>query len=104
MSMPLSASAVPAPRASRPLPAPEPAILTREALAFVKSLTPQQIDGTEDKEIAWTAGSRQMSFKGQAYLQWFALPNFYFFVTTTYNILRHRGVEIGKRDFLGAPP
>ena len=74
------------------------------SLAFVKSLTPQQIDGTEDKEIAWTAGSRQMSFKGQAYLQWFALPNFYFFVTTTYNILRHRGVEIGKRDFLGAPP
>ena len=39
--------------------------------------------------------------KGAAYLQQFALPNFYFFVTTTYNILRHRGVPIGKLDFLG---
>jgi hypothetical protein len=77
---------------------------TERSLAFVKSLTPAQIDGSEDKEIAWLAGTRQMSFKGQAYLQWFALPNFYFFVTTAYNILRHRGVEIGKRDFLGPQP
>jgi hypothetical protein len=74
------------------------------SIAFVKTLTPAQIDGTEDKEIAWQAGPRQMSFKGQVYLQWFALPNFYFFVTTAYNILRHRGVEIGKRDFLGPAP
>ena len=42
-----------------------------------------------------------MSFKGDAYVRWFALPNFYFFVTTVYAILRHRGVEVGKRDFLG---
>jgi hypothetical protein len=75
-----------------------------KSLAFVNTLTPAQIDGTEDKEIAWMAGTRQMSFKGQAYLQWFALPNFFFFVTTAYNILRHRGVEIGKRDFLGPAP
>jgi hypothetical protein len=74
------------------------------SIAFVKTLTPGQIDGTEDKQITWQAGPREMSFKGLAYLQWFALPNFYFFVTTAYNILRHRGVEIGKRDFLGAPP
>ena len=45
---------------------------------------------------------RQMSFKGRAYLLHFGLPNFYFHATTAYNILRHRGVELGKRDFLGS--
>jgi len=74
------------------------------SLAFVKTLTPAMIDGTEDKAINWTAGTREMSFKGEAYLTWFALPNFFFHMTTAYNILRHRGVEIGKRDFLGNPP
>jgi hypothetical protein len=77
---------------------------TERSLAFVKTLTPAQIDGSEDKDIAWMAGTRQMSFKGQDYLRWFALPNFFFHVTTAYNILRHRGVELGKRDFLGAAP
>jgi hypothetical protein len=43
-----------------------------------------------------------MSFKGRAYLLHFGLPNFYFHATTAYNILRHRGVELGKRDFLGS--
>jgi hypothetical protein len=43
-----------------------------------------------------------MSFKGRAYLLHFCLPNFYFHATTAYNILRHRGVELGKRDFLGS--
>lgn len=75
-----------------------------KSLAFVKTLTRAQVDGTEEKEIAWTAGTRQMSFKGLAYLQWFGLPNFFFHMTTAYNILRHRGVELGKRDFLGTPP
>ena len=74
------------------------------SLAFVKSLTPAMIDGSETKQISWTAGTREMSFTGENYLRWFALPNFFFFCTTAYNILRHRGVEVGKRDFLGAPP
>jgi uncharacterized protein len=71
------------------------------ALSFVKSLTPAQLDGAEDKVIAWTAGTNNRKMNGKDYLQQFALPNFFFFVTTAYNILRHRGVPIGKRDFLG---
>jgi hypothetical protein len=50
---------------------------------------------------AWTAGGNDRKLKGNDYLQQFALPNFFFFVTTAYNILRHRGIPIGKRDFLG---
>jgi uncharacterized protein len=72
-----------------------------DSLAFVKTLTRAQIEGTEDKDIVWTAGSNTRKMKGAAYLQHFALPNFFFFVTTAYDILRHRGVPIGKRDFIG---
>jgi hypothetical protein len=71
------------------------------ALAFVKTLTREQVDGVEEKTIAWTAGGNERKLKGRDYLQQFALPNFYFFVTTAYDILRHRGVPVGKRDFLG---
>jgi uncharacterized protein len=71
------------------------------ALAFVKILTREQVDDGEDKTIAWTAGGNERKIKGRDYLQQFALPNFYFFVTTAYDILRHRGVPVGKRDFLG---
>ena len=72
-----------------------------KSMAFVKGFTAAQLEGTEDKEIAWTAGQRQMSFKGRAYLLHFCHPNLFFHTTTAYNILRHRGIEIGKRDFLG---
>jgi hypothetical protein len=51
--------------------------------------------------IAWTSGGNDRKMKGNDYLQQFAFLNFFFFVTTAYNILRHRGVPIGKRDFLG---
>jgi len=59
------------------------------------------IDGSEQRDITLTAGSRELRFQGQQYLVSFALPNFYFHVTTAYAILRHCGVPIGKRDFLG---
>ncbi len=72
-----------------------------QSLAYVKTLTRAQIEGTEDKDITWMAGGNQRSMKGQAYLQYFCLPNFFFHVTTAYNILRHRGVALGKRDFMG---
>jgi uncharacterized protein len=72
-----------------------------KSLSFVKDFAPGQIEGTEDKDISWTAGTRQMSFKGRAYLLHFSLPNLFFHTTTAYNILRHRGIEVGKRDFLG---
>ena len=71
------------------------------ALGFVTSLTREQVDGTEDKTVVWAAGGAERKMKGKDYLQQFALPNFYFFVTTAYDILRHRGVPLGKRDFLG---
>jgi hypothetical protein len=69
---------------------------------FVRGFGPENIDGSEERDIAVTAGSRQLQFKGQQYLVHFALPNFYFHVTAAYAILRHCGVPIGKRDFLGA--
>ena len=68
---------------------------------FVRGFRAEQIDGSEERDITITAGSRQLQFKGQQYLLHFALPNFYFHTTTAYAILRHCGVPIGKRDFLG---
>jgi uncharacterized protein len=68
---------------------------------FVKSISPDQIDGSEDREITLPIGGQSMAFKGQTYLLHFALPNFYFHLTTAYAILRHNRVVIGKRDFIG---
>ena len=69
---------------------------------FVRGFEPSDIDGSEGRDIMITAGSRELRFKGQQYLVNFALPNFYFHVTTAYNILRHCGLPIGKRDYMGA--
>ena len=68
---------------------------------FVQSFEASDIDGSEERDITLTAGTRELRFKGQQYLVSFALPNFFFHVTTAYAILRHCGVPIGKRDFLG---
>jgi uncharacterized protein len=68
---------------------------------FVRSLKPGQIDGSEDRAITIPIGGKPQAFKGQPYLLHFALPNFFFHATTAYDILRHCGVEIGKRDFIG---
>ncbi len=70
-------------------------------IAFVQSIKPAQIDGSEDKDITLTRGEKSTTYKGMQFLLGHALPNFYFHVTTTYNILRHNGIEIGKRDYLG---
>jgi hypothetical protein len=70
-------------------------------IAYIETFKPAQIDGTEDKAIVIKAGGNEMKFKGMPYLLDFAYPNFYFHVTTAYDILRHRGVDIGKWDFLG---
>ena len=74
-----------------------------KTVEFIKSVKPAQIDGTEDKEIVLKRGSQEVTYKGMQYLLGFAYPNFYFHVTTAYAILRHNGVEIGKRDFMGNP-
>jgi uncharacterized protein len=72
-----------------------------KSLAFVKNITAAQIEGTEDKDISWMAGGTQRTMTGRTYMLHFCMPNLYFHTTTAYNILRHRGIEIGKRDFLG---
>ncbi|MEO6623611.1 MAG: DUF1993 domain-containing protein [Burkholderiaceae bacterium] len=72
-------------------------------ISFIQSVSPAQIDGTEDKEIIVKRGDKETRYKGLQFLMGHATPNFYFHVTTTYNILRHNGVEVGKRDYLGNP-
>jgi len=72
-----------------------------KTVAFLQSFTPAQIDGSEEAQITLTLPTRQIEFKGQAYLNHYVLPNLYFHTTTAYNLLRHGGVELGKRDFLG---
>ena len=72
-----------------------------KTLDHVKGFKPSQIDGSEDREIILPIGGDSWTLKGQDFLLHFGLPNFYFHVTTAYDILRHSGVEIGKRDFLG---
>lgn len=76
----------------------------QKTLDYVKSVPADAIDGSEDREI--TVPRRQgdpWKFGGEAYLKHFATPNFYFHVTTTYALLRHAGVNLGKPDYLGAP-
>jgi hypothetical protein len=74
-----------------------------KTLDFIQSLKPAQIDGSEAREVVIKLRGQDTKFQGQQYLQNFAWPNFYFHVTTAYNILRHNGVELGKRDFIGNP-
>ena len=71
-------------------------------VSFVQGFRPEDIDGSEEREIAITVGGQPMHFKGQQYLVGFVLPNFYFHATAAYAILRHCGLVIGKRDFMGA--
>ena len=75
-----------------------------KTIDFIKGLKPAQIDGTEDKDITIKFPSgNERKFTGQVLLLNFSLPNFYFHYTTAYDILRHCGVELAKRDFIGTP-
>lgn len=75
-----------------------------KTIDFLKGLRPNQLDGKEDSQVTITAGGQQRSFRAQAYLYHFAMPNFYFHTTTAYNLLRNLGIAIGKRDFMGQMP
>lgn len=76
-----------------------------KTVAFVKTLDRKKIDDSADREITFPLGPKAKGhMKGADYLNHFTLPNFFFHLTTAYDILRHNGVEIGKRDFLGAIP
>lgn len=72
-----------------------------KTIDFLQGLKPAQIDGSEDRQIVLQMRAGPLEFKGQAYLLHFAMPNFYFHCATVYAILRHNGVEVGKKDFLG---
>jgi hypothetical protein len=73
-----------------------------KTIDYVKGFSAEAIDATAEKEVTFPIGPQQtMTLKGSQYLVGFALPNFYFHATTAYDILRHAGLEIGKRDFLG---
>ena len=73
-----------------------------KTIEFIKSLDHAVISAAADRDITFPAGGgTQRTLKGMDYLVLSGLPNFYFHVTTAYNILRHCGVELGKRDFLG---
>jgi hypothetical protein len=68
---------------------------------YVKTFKPAQFDGADTRDVTFPAGPTTMTLKGQQFINNFAFPNFYFHAATTHGILRHNGVEIGKRDFLG---
>jgi hypothetical protein len=72
-----------------------------KTIAFLKSVPADQVDGSEARPIELQLRSGTLNFMGQDFLLHFVIPNFFFHVTTAYAILRHNGVEIGKRDFLG---
>jgi hypothetical protein len=76
----------------------------RKTLDFLASVSPERMIGAEDRDIVMKIGGKPVTFKGQPYLFGFALPNLYFHSTMAYAILRHNGVELGKRDFLGKVP
>ncbi len=74
-----------------------------KTIDFILSVKPESIDGSEDKEVKLKLGGKDTQFSGIQYLLGHAYPNFYFHVTTAYDILRANGVEIGKRDYIGTP-
>lgn len=73
-------------------------------IAFIEGLDRGQIDAAASRTISFTAGKRAMSMAAPDYVTGWMLPNFYFHVTTAYAILRHNGLDVGKRDFLGNIP
>jgi hypothetical protein len=75
----------------------------RKTIAYVQSVPAAKIDGTEDKDVTVPRRDGPTILKGEPYLKHFVLPNFFFHVTTTYALLRHNGVDLGKSDYLGTP-
>jgi uncharacterized protein len=75
-----------------------------KTLDYVQAFKAGQIDGSEEREVSLKIAGAAVVFKGQAYLVQFLLPNFFFHATVAYAILRHNGLDIGKRDFLGQVP
>ncbi|HEX4160110.1 MAG TPA: DUF1993 domain-containing protein [Rhizomicrobium sp.] len=74
----------------------------RKTIAFMESVAPDKFEGSEDRTVTLKFPQGEMNFPGRVFLNNFALPNFYFHVTTAYDLLRHKGIEIGKMDYMGA--
>jgi len=72
-----------------------------DAQATLKALTPDEVNGMEGRDMAFQIGDRRMPFTVENFLMSFSLPNFYFHATTAYDILRQKGVPLGKRDYMG---
>ncbi|MGD1864313.1 MAG: DUF1993 family protein [Phormidesmis sp.] len=76
----------------------------KQSVTYLETFSAEQVDNTEEKAITIPIGKGQsMTLPGWPYLSFFVLPNVYFHVTTAYAILRHNGVDVGKRDYLGRP-
>ena len=73
----------------------------RKTVAYLQTLKPEQIDGSEDRTVSWKTRTSTKEMQGQPYLLHHLIPNVFFHVTAAYLILRHNGVELGKQDFLG---
>lgn len=80
---------------------PELQARIEKTIAFLKTVTPEQLSGAEDREIVLKFPNGEMKFSGRDFVGQFALPNFLFHVTTAYALLRHKGAAIGKMDYLG---
>ena len=80
---------------------PELEARVAKTIAFVKGFTAAQVDGSEERSVTLKMRSGELTLRGQDYLFRLSLPNFYFHITTAYDILRHNGVEVGKMDYLG---
>lgn len=76
----------------------------RKTLTFIDSLPQADIEDSASRAITTGSGEKTRHYIGQNYLLHYALPHFFFHATTAYDILRHNGIEIGKKDFIGAIP
>ncbi|MGA9794577.1 MAG: DUF1993 domain-containing protein [Rhizomicrobium sp.] len=72
-----------------------------KTVAFLESIKREQLDGAEERKIELKTPNRTLEFNGRDFLTQFALPNFFFHATTAYDLLRHKGIAIGKMDYLG---
>ena len=73
----------------------------RKTVAYLETFKPGQFNGAENRTVTWKARGGERSMQGMVYLNNYILPNLYFHITTAYGILRHCGVEVGKKDYLG---
>ena len=80
---------------------PELKARIEKTLAYLKTVPASAVDGSEDRQITIPLRDRKLEMQGLPFLQRWVLPNFFFHVTTAYDILRHNGVDVGKLDFLG---